>query len=201
MRTIILSTSGSLNRHLGEVLPSASIEADVDSFLARAEGHELAIVHRQSAGNFLDTVLERLAIGGANNIAIACDHPHMKEFLRLSQWPIRAYFHAYMAGPHYQQLPQALALGQGWYPPELLNALIGLARQKLAAEPNQKILALLSDREQEVATLVGQGCSNAVIAKRCHITERTVKSHLSNIFQKLGVSDRISLAIAINQQG
>jgi DNA-binding NarL/FixJ family response regulator len=200
MNTIVLSTAGSLNLHLGEVLAEARIEAKAGSFLARASEYQLAIVHQQSVGNALDTILDSLVTSGCKHIGVASDYPQLEEFLRLSQWPIRAYFHAYMAAPHYRQIPQALELGQGWYMPGLLNDLIGLARQTLEPVPNRIILAKLSDRERQVATLVSQGCSNANIAEQCYITERTVKSHLSNIFRKLGVSDRVSLAIAVNQR-
>ena len=201
MKTIILSKIGALSRYLDEALPEALVCTDADSFLAQAGEYDLAIVHRQSVGQDIESILERLVSLGTGQIGVASDYPQLREFLHLSQWPVRAYFHAYMAVPHYRQIPQALALGLGWYPPELLNGLIGLARETIKSSPNPQVLAQLSEREQEIATLVGQGCSNAEIARQCHITERTVKSHLSNIFQKLDVSDRVSLAIAINRQG
>lgn len=201
MKTLIFSKAGALNRYLGEALPGAQVEADADTFLAQAGDYDFVIIHKQSVSGEIDTVLESLTTTGSNHLGVASDYPQLREFLHLSQWPIRAYFHAYMAIPHYQQIPQALALGLGWYPPELLNGLIGLARETIKSDPNPRILARLSGREREIATLVGKGCSNAEVARQCHITERTVKSHLSNIFQKLNVSDRVSLAIAINRQG
>ena len=54
---------------------------------------------------------------------------------------------------------------------------------------------LLSDREMEVVQLVAQGFQNKEIGKKLFISEQTVKNHLHNIFDKLGVSDRLELAL------
>src|SRR6202521_1276277 len=54
---------------------------------------------------------------------------------------------------------------------------------------------LLSDREKQVVQLVAQGYRNKVIGEKLFISEQTVKNHLHNIFDKLGVSDRLELAL------
>lgn len=53
----------------------------------------------------------------------------------------------------------------------------------------------LSQREREIVALVAQGFKNKEIAERMFISEQTVKNHLHNIFDKLGVSDRLELAL------
>jgi len=53
----------------------------------------------------------------------------------------------------------------------------------------------LTPREREVLDLVGQGLANKQIARRLSIKEKTVKAHLSNVFQRIGVSDRTSAAL------
>jgi DNA-binding NarL/FixJ family response regulator len=55
--------------------------------------------------------------------------------------------------------------------------------------------ATLSMREREVVALVAQGFKNKEMAEWMFISEQTVKNHLHNIFDKLGVSDRIELAV------
>lgn len=55
--------------------------------------------------------------------------------------------------------------------------------------------ALLTGRELEIVTLVAQGLRNKDISEQLSITEQTVKNHLHNIFDKLGVSDRLELAL------
>ena len=54
---------------------------------------------------------------------------------------------------------------------------------------------LLSDREKEIVQHVAQGFRNKEIGEKLFISEQTVKNHLHNIFDKLGVSDRLELAL------
>jgi DNA-binding NarL/FixJ family response regulator len=53
----------------------------------------------------------------------------------------------------------------------------------------------LTKREEEVLRLVGEGLANKQIARRLGIGERTVKAHLTSVFQRLGVSDRVQAAL------
>src|SRR5581483_73244 len=53
----------------------------------------------------------------------------------------------------------------------------------------------LSTREREIVQLVAQGYKNKEMAEKMFISEQTVKNHLHNIFDKLGVSDRLELAL------
>jgi two-component system, NarL family, nitrate/nitrite response regulator NarL len=55
--------------------------------------------------------------------------------------------------------------------------------------------AALSHREREIVILVAQGFKNKEMAERMFISEQTVKNHLHNIFDKIGVSDRLELAL------
>jgi DNA-binding NarL/FixJ family response regulator len=59
----------------------------------------------------------------------------------------------------------------------------------------------LSAREREVLSCVAEGLPNKLIARRLEISEKTVKSHLTSIFQAIGVSDRTQAALWAQQQG
>ena len=61
-------------------------------------------------------------------------------------------------------------------------------------KPNRE-RAQLSQREREIIILIAQGYKNKEIAEKMFITEQTVKNHLHNVFDKLGVSDRLELAL------
>jgi two-component system, NarL family, nitrate/nitrite response regulator NarL len=63
-----------------------------------------------------------------------------------------------------------------------------------AAVPERKTYGL-TPRELEVVTCIVEGCSNKDVAKQFTISEETVKRHLSNIFDKTGVSTRLELAL------
>jgi DNA-binding NarL/FixJ family response regulator len=75
----------------------------------------------------------------------------------------------------------------------LLKALQEL-QAKAAAVPERKTYGL-TPRELEVVTCIVEGCSNRDIAKQFAISEETVKRHLSNVFDKTGVSTRLELAL------
>lgn len=75
----------------------------------------------------------------------------------------------------------------------LLQALHGLMAEA-AAVPVKKTFGL-TPREQEVVQCIVEGCSNKDIAKQFVISEETVKRHLSNTFDKTGVSTRLELAL------
>lgn len=57
----------------------------------------------------------------------------------------------------------------------------------------------LTARQLDVARLVGEGANNKEIARRLGITDRTVKAHLTTIFEKLGVTDRLQLALYVTR--
>jgi DNA-binding NarL/FixJ family response regulator len=59
----------------------------------------------------------------------------------------------------------------------------------------------LSSREREVLVLVGSGLANKQIARRLGITEKTVKTHLTKIFQTIGVTDRTQAALWAERNG
>lgn len=75
----------------------------------------------------------------------------------------------------------------------LVTALNELMK-KAAAVPERKTYGL-TPRELEVVTCIVEGCSNKDVAKQFTISEETVKRHLSNIFDKTGVSTRLELAL------
>ena len=59
----------------------------------------------------------------------------------------------------------------------------------------------LTEREREVLIQIGLGRANAEIAKHLHMSEATVKSHVSHIFDKLAVTNRVQIAIAAFRAG
>ena len=73
-------------------------------------------------------------------------------------------------------------------------------KYRVDSRPNQGRKDL-SDRETEVVVLIASGHRNKEIASKLFISEQTVKTHLSNIFQKLGVNDRLELALYAMRNG
>jgi DNA-binding NarL/FixJ family response regulator len=90
-------------------------------------------------------------------------------------------------------------------PADLLEAIRAVVRGESPLDPRvaRTLLharksrpgAQLSEREREVLALVGRGLANKQVARNLRISERTVKAHLTNIFQRIGVRDRTSAAL------
>jgi DNA-binding NarL/FixJ family response regulator len=95
------------------------------------------------------------------------------------------------------QVANVVAHGGLWVGPQLMRRLMqGLATlDNGSAVPK---LAQLSMRERQVAEAVARGSTNKEIARVMGITERTVKAHLTASFEKLGVRDRMQLALLVN---
>ncbi len=98
--------------------------------------------------------------------------------------------------------------GYLWIPRHLAPRIIGmLARLHPAVNETEKVRAdlrqnieLLTQRERDVANMLGEGLSNKLIASMLNISERTVKAHLTSIFHKLDVQDRLQLALLIKDK-
>ncbi len=94
-----------------------------------------------------------------------------------------------------------------WIQRHLIRKVIGvLVKPAITAQPPPKQplltdtkLACLSKREQDVAQLICQGTSNKRIASTLSITERTVKAHLTSIFIKLNVTNRLHLGLLLKE--
>lgn len=100
----------------------------------------------------------------------------------------------------------AIRLGEVWLPRALIAQLIDTfsldalrATGDVFSEELHQSLCSLTAREYEVARLVHQSANNKVIARELNISERTVKAHLSAIFKKLGVANRVRLALMFKE--
>jgi DNA-binding NarL/FixJ family response regulator len=82
---------------------------------------------------------------------------------------------------------RTVASGNVWLPPSL--------QTYIANELQHPGIEALTAREREIVRYVALGLHNAEVAKKAFISEQTVKTHLKNIFQKLGVRDRVALAM------
>ena len=92
--------------------------------------------------------------------------------------------------------------GQYWVTREGVSDLVKALRTVSPLEPIESPKTFgLTKREKEVVSMVVTGCSNPEIAQRCSISEQTVKHHIGHIFDKLGVSNRLELALfAVNHR-
>ena len=97
---------------------------------------------------------------------------------------------------HLSACIRAVMDGQYWLEGRPVQNLVQVLRDLSAqtAPPPRKTFGLTA-RELEVVNLITEGCTNKDIAKQFGISEETVKRHLTNIFNKLGVGNRLELAL------
>lgn len=77
--------------------------------------------------------------------------------------------------------------------------MVGLGMTVFTRSSEERPSAPLTDREREVLALVASGATNREIAERLFLSEKTVESHLRNVFAKLGVSSRVAVAQAVER--
>ncbi len=143
--------------------------------------------------------LKRYASVDGIRSVVCSDRPALVEMLECARLGARAYCNSHMAAAHYDQLLQLVENGQSWYPPHMLEETFRLAHKAAQETPSQADLAELTGREKEIALAVADGKSNRQIADQLQITEPTVKTHLTHIFRKLEVQDRVGLVLYIKQ--
>jgi DNA-binding NarL/FixJ family response regulator len=108
----------------------------------------------------------------------------------------RGYFNEDMPLAKLDDALQLIMLGEVWVERHVIAGLIDeLTHKPTLTDAQQEALETLSPKELEVAKLVSHGATNKMIARQMNITERTVKAHLTAIFQKMNLPDRLSLAI------
>jgi two-component system nitrate/nitrite response regulator NarL len=104
-------------------------------------------------------------------------------------------------------LLQAIArvyAGEAWIEPALVASVlsdIAGPQSVHQGDPEAMKIASLTDREREVISLIGEGLMNKKIAQRLFISEATVRHHLTSIFAKLNVANRLELVIYAYQHG
>lgn len=106
------------------------------------------------------------------------------------------------AGPQtFKQIASVVVDGGVWLGEDLMQYLIlSIGQGQSQATDSQNIAwkQKLSQREIEVVEAVAQGASNKVVARKLDISERTVKAHMTAIFEKLGVGDRLKLVLLVS---
>jgi len=129
-------------------------------------------------------------------IALA-EIPTFKEALALLQRGVRSYGNRHMLETNLQLAIQSAKNGQIWFPPEIISQLIAMVGPVHSVSLNNALLSSLSGREKEVATFVGEGLSNQEIADKMFVSLRTVKAHLTSIYNKTGLRNRLELGISL----
>jgi DNA-binding NarL/FixJ family response regulator len=93
--------------------------------------------------------------------------------------------------------------GQHWLGHTLMTDLVDTVRTLMqsSSASNGKRAFGLTPREREVLTMVAAGCANKEIARKFDVSEETIKHHLTRMFDKVGATNRLELAMLANEHG
>ena len=148
-------------------------------------------------GDWLDAV-DTLSV--RSKVVVLSARPTQVEASQFIRIGAMGYCHLGAPVERLQEIALVLEHEGFWMPKEMIQRITQLTRRLGARkfnpdqDPNQ-----LTGRERAVADLIGLGAYNAEIASRLNMSERTVKAHLTSIFQQLNVRDRVQLALVMNQ--
>ena len=91
--------------------------------------------------------------------------------------------------------------GEVWIERSMMGSMIQELNKPALVDPEVTKIESLTDREREVIALIGEGLKNKQVGERLFISETTVTHHLSSVFSKLDVSDRLELIIYAFRHG
>ncbi len=156
----------------------------------------------------LDIALRRInGVGGLSaiqqlspqtKIVLLSSTPNVREGLSALKVGIRGYCNRDVKPSLLKNAVEIVQKGEIWVRPNLLSQLIEKGTSLTEHPPNTQ-LDRLTRREREIARLAGGGARNKEIANQLNVTEKTVKAHLTAIFQKLRLSGRLRLALFMTQ--
>jgi len=171
---------------------------DIDSFNSETEQLEdyILIVDYDSVANELNKLISSDKV--PQKVIVLETNPEVITGKMLITHNIKAYGNIKLLNKHYKQIIKTVENNKVWTYPELTASLIENSKKPLIdAEVQTLIDKKLSLKEKEVLYLVLEGLTNSAIAPKLNITIRTVKAHISSIFQKLHVNDRVSLVLLL----
>ncbi len=123
-----------------------------------------------------------------------------EHLLAALQAGVRAYVLKGISGRELIEILRAVWAGEAYIAPALATSLLMdmMSAQRgrgPRARPSARQLDQLSEREREILELVAGGLSNKEVGQELGVTEKTIKHHMTNIFQKLHVRNRVAAAL------
>lgn len=163
---------------------------------------DLVIIHRLlvDAGAF--TELRKCS--PLTKFFLLSDQPDEEEGLTFLKLGIVGYGNTYISPARLSEAIRVVANGGVWLGQKVIQHLIQETYARLnepAHQQGEEQLSSLTKAERRIAELVARGQSNLEIAADLDITERTVKAHLTSIYEKTKTGNRLNLALLINRLG
>jgi len=163
--------------------------------------HDLVLLHLPSVGSERRSIVAELLQSFPDSKIIAFSNtPNEEEGIAVLKSGAMGYCNTYMMPELLRKAVSGVRDGQVWVGQDLLHRLIANLPAPAPASGETRDtdkLGSLTAREKEIAKRVAEGASNKIIAYELDIAERTVKAHIGTIFKKVGVTDRLQLALRV----
>jgi len=162
---------------------------------------DLVLVHMSLPGSEGKQGIEKIIKTFPDlKLFVLSDKPNELEGVELLQYGILGYANSYISINYLKEAIKVIKMGEMWIGKRLMQWLVTHCTDGLKSTVNNKYINLdsLTVTERKVSDLLAKANNNKVIAKELDITERTVKAHLSSIFRKTGVNDRMHLMLLLN---
>ena len=180
-----------------EVVADAESAEDIVELVWQTRPDVLLLDIRMPQGSGLDAVPAVLKISPNTHVLVltACDEK--EEHVRAFRLGAKGVILKDSARQTLMQAIRTVCRGEVWMDPRMSGALaeelshIGSEGDPILTRQENG----LTERELEIVRLVASGYKNKEVGATLAISERTVKTHLTNIFQKLGVRDRVGLVM------
>lgn len=153
----------------------------------------LVLLHRPMVDQ--KTVSEILKTVPSAKVFMFTDRPNEHEGLTFLQLGVVGYANTYITAERLREAVSVSLHGRVWIGQKLMRRLIQTTATGNLSNTQNIRIQKLSQREREVSDLVSIGMTNLEIAFDLDISERTVKAHMSSIFQKTGTDSRLKLAL------
>lgn len=180
-----------------EVIAFAS-ESDL---LINIDTSECAVLCVEFFAGARDLILEILQIYPELKVFLLSKEPNFSEGKEFLAYGIKGYGNAHMLEIHLNDAVKSIEAGNVWLYPEFIQSMIMMMTKDSSNEKSLAALEKLTPKEKEVANFIYQGLSNQEIAEVANISLRTVKAHISAIFEKTGVKDRVNLVVLMRKSG
>jgi two-component system, NarL family, nitrate/nitrite response regulator NarL len=160
----------------------------------------LAIIHRLLVDSVSFSDLRKRS--PLTKFFLLSDQPDEEEGLTFLKLGIVGYGNTYISPARFSEAIRVVLNGGVWLGQKVIQHLIQetyIRLQEAKTNQSQDKLSSLTKAERKIAELVARGQSNLEIAADLNITERTVKAHLTSIYEKTKTGNRLNLALLINR--
>lgn len=200
MKQIFISSQGRLHQRWIEAFPDARCRSYAEAW-SDDIGENFDVIWLDTA-NVEDAIwLDILSSAVKSNasVAVVSPAPAEEQAAQALLAGARAYCHSESAPVKLREVASVLSDGGLWLPTSIMQRLLKVSMRATRNQSDHDTdLSGLTARERSVAEQVASGANNKEISEHLEISERTVKSHLSSIFSKLNVRDRVQLALVVN---